>query len=144
MDSKNIIEEKKSKFSIIFSAITMAFAITAIVFISYAVILTYTSVSEKNLSLVVTVTSIISIAVAGFDAAKSCKSKGWLWGILAGIIYAIILFIISVIASQRIIFSTQSLMLFLLAAASGGLGGIIGINLKNNTSSLNKTERKKK
>ncbi len=114
----------------ILCAIAIAFAITAIVFIGYAILITYTNVTEKYLSLVITTTSIISITVAGFDVAKSSESKGWLWGILAGIIYAIVLTIIGVIVANKIVLSSQTFMQFLLAAASGGAGGIIGINFK--------------
>lgn len=125
-----VTEEKKSKIITILFAVSISFAITAIIFIGYAILITYSSVSEHNLSLVITSTSIISIAIAGFDVARSSENKGWLWGIIAGLIYATILTLIGVIAASKIILCTQTLMLFLLAAASGGVGGIIGINFK--------------
>ena len=108
----------------------IAFAITAIIFIGYAILLTYSPVGEEHLTLIITATSIISIAVAGFDVAKSSENRGWLWGITAGLIYALVLILIGVFTANKIIFSTQTFALILLAAASGGVGGIIGINFK--------------
>ena len=133
MDIKknNIItEEKKPKIITMLTAISIAFAITAIIFIGYAILITYSSVGEEHLTFVITATSIISIVIAGFDMAKSCENKGWLWGIIAGLIYALILLIIGIFAANKAIFTSQTLMLFLLSAASGGVGGIIGINFK--------------
>ncbi len=132
MDTKknNIVSNEKSKFITMLCAVAISFAITAIIFIGYAILLTYSSVGEQHLTLVITSTSIISIVVAGFDMAKSCENKGWLWGIFTGLIYALILTIIGIFVANKAILNSQTLMLFLLAAASGGVGGIIGINFK--------------
>ncbi len=125
-----IAEEKKSKLITMLVSISIAFAITAIIFIGYAILITYSNVGEEHLTLVITATSIISIVVAGFDMAKSCENKGWLWGIISGLIYALILIIIGIFAANKTVFTSQTLMLILLSAASGGVGGIIGINFK--------------
>lgn len=128
MSTKLAVTDNKNKFATLFSAISIAFAITAVIFISYAILLTYTNVSEKHLSLVITATSIISMAVAGFDMAKSSNTKGWLWGMIAGIIYALVLQIISCSVSHSIVLNSKTVFMFLLACASGTFGGIIGIN----------------
>ena len=126
----NTVVNEKSKFVTMLCATSIAFAITAIIFIGYAILITYSSIGEQHLTFVITATSIISIVIAGFDMAKSCEDKGWLWGIFAGLIYAFILSIIGIFVANKVFLSSQTLMLFLLAAASGGVGGIIGINFK--------------
>lgn len=111
--------------------VAIAYAITIIVFIAYAILLTYTQLTEKQIPIVVTITTIISVIVAGYDSAKSANSKGWLWGMTAGLIYAVILIIIGVITTKgniKIEFSTVAMMI--MAIAGGGLGGMIGINRK--------------
>lgn len=111
--------------------VAIAYAITIIVFIAYAILLTYTQLTEKQIPMVVTITTIISVIVAGYDSAKSANSKGWLWGMTAGLIYAVILIIIGVITTKgniKIEFSTVAMMI--MAIAGGGLGGMIGINRK--------------
>jgi putative membrane protein (TIGR04086 family) len=101
-----------------------------LIFICYAILITYTNLSDKNINFITTSTTILAITLAGFDTAKSCENSGWLWGILSGIIYALILIGLGSCVSQKILFSTQTLMLLLLSIASGGVGGIIGINFK--------------
>lgn len=111
--------------------VAIAYAITIIVFIAYAILLTYTQLTEKQIPIVVTITTIISVIVAGYDSGKTANSKGWLWGMTAGLIYAVILVIIGVLTTKgniKIEFSTVAMMI--MTVAGGGLGGMIGINHK--------------
>ncbi len=108
----------------------IAYAITCIVFIAYALLLTYSNISEKYIPVVVIVTCIISVMVAGFDAAKSAESKGWLWGIIAGLIYVSILILIGLWVKKDIAFEAKAVTLLIISLAGGGLGGMFGINLK--------------
>lgn len=115
----------------ILKAVMIAYAITVIVFIGYALLLTYTEMTEKYISIVVIVTTIVSVVVAGYDSARAVSSKGWLWGMTAGLIYAVISIIIGVVSMKgkiKIEFSTVA-MLFM-SICGGGLGGMIGINKK--------------
>lgn len=115
----------------IIKCVAIAYAITIIIFIAYAIILTYTEFTEKQIPIVVIITIIISVMVAGYDSAKSANSKGWLWGMTAGLIYAVILIIIGVLSTKgniEIEFST--IVMLIMSIAGGGLGGMIGINAK--------------
>ena len=114
----------------VISGVLVAYAITCIVFIGYAILLTYTNITENNISLIVTITSILSVIVAGFDAAKDAPGKGWLWGMIAGFIYSIILICIMTWVQREFRLDSRAVTLFILSIAGGGLGGVIGINLK--------------
>lgn len=124
------MEEKRPQAIALISGILIAYAVTCLIFITYAILLTYTSMSDSNTSLVVTITGIVSVAFAGFDAAKGAKNKGWLWGIVAGAIYGIILLCIGAWISKDMTFDTRSVTMMVLCIAGGGLGGVIGINVK--------------
>ena len=128
---KIVVTEEKSRLFNLFSGVMIAYAITCIVFIGYAMLLTYTSITEKDIGLVVTITTIVSALVAGFDAAKGAKEKGWFWGIVAGLLYAVILLAIGTWVSKGFLFDARSLSLLILSLAGGGLGGVLGINLKS-------------
>ncbi len=129
--SKNIVtEEKDSPFSALINGVMIAYAITCLVFITYAMLITYSSFTGENVSTVVTVTGIISVIVAGYDAAKGAKSHGWLWGMVAGLLYAVILAIIGVMLNKGFVFDGRTFMIILISIAGGGLGGVVGINLK--------------
>lgn len=112
------------------SGTLVAFAITCTVLIAYAMLITYSTFTGENLPLVVTLTCLASVIIAGFDAAKGANSRGWLWGIIAGAIYAIILTSIGVWINRGFVLDARSATLIILSIAGGGLGGVLGINLK--------------
>lgn len=112
------------------SGILMACAVTIIVFIGYSLLITYSGVTEKNIPVVVVITSIASVIIAGFDAARGAEKNGWLWGIVAGVIYAVILLLVGFAVSKGIRFDSRTVTLLAVSIAGGGLGGVLGINVK--------------
>jgi len=74
--------------------VLIAYAISAIVFLGYAMLITYTNVSEQSLPTVITITTVLSVLVAGFDASRGAAKRGWAWGMAAGGLYVLILAII--------------------------------------------------
>jgi len=123
-------EEKRSRLGALLSGVLIGYAVTCVVFIGYAMLITYTSVTGEALPLVVTVTSLLSVMLAGFDAAKGAENRGWLWGIFAGLLYAIILVLIGLWVNKGFALDTRTVTLFVLSVAGGGLGGVLGINFK--------------
>jgi putative membrane protein (TIGR04086 family) len=128
--NKIVTEDKYAQLTALGIGILAAYGITCIVFISYALLITYTNMSIDSLPLVVTITSIISAIVAGYDAAKAAHRRGWLWGLVAGFLYALILVIIGYWIGQGFAFDLRTATSLLLAIAGGGLGGVIGINFR--------------
>lgn len=107
-----------------------SYAITCIVFIAFGILLTYTNISEDRVPLVALICTAVASAIVGFDWAKCAKSRGILWGVLAGVVYVFILFILELLAGSGFMFDTAKLTMLLVAMAGGGIGGIIGINIK--------------
>ena len=110
--------------------VLMAYAITAIVFLGYAMLITYTAMSEKSLPTVVAITTVLSVMVAGFDAARGAEGRGWLWGMIAGLVYVLILVAIVLVTLPAFSADMRTVMVCVLGIAGGGLGGILGINMK--------------
>ena len=110
--------------------VLMAYAITCIIFLGYSMLITYTGMTERNLPMVVAVTTLLSVMVAGFDAAKGAESRGWLWGMGAGLMYILILTLLMMNVLERFAVDTRTITSIVLALAGGGMGGILGINLK--------------
>ena len=124
------MDDVGSRIGALVSGTLIAFAITCTVLIGYAMLITYSTFTGENLPLVVTLTCLVSVLVAGFDSAKGAHSKGWLWGILAGLAYALILAAIGVWVNRGFAVDTRTLTLVVLSIAGGGFGGVLGINLK--------------
>lgn len=107
-----------------------SYIITTIVFIIYALLLTYTEMTEKNIQTVVIITTVVSVLIGGIMCAKNTKSKGLIYGMICGVIYSIIMVMVSFCILPEIVFSPKIIMIIILSICSGGVGGIIGINIK--------------
>jgi len=129
--STNLVtEENKSQIRQLVIGVMIGYAITGIVFLAYAMLITYTQMSERNLPMVVAVTTLLSVMIAGFDAAKGATSKGWMWGMIAGFIYVVIMGIIMMVMLPGFFADGRTATVIVLSIAGGGLGGILGINIR--------------
>ena len=95
----------------------IAYAVTCIIFITYGILLTYTDITEEKIPLTALCCTVIS-------------ARGILWGIFAGLVYGAILFVLDGIAGSGFSVIGSKGLMMLLAAAGGGVGGILGINMK--------------
>jgi len=111
-------------------AVLIAYAITAIAFIGTALGITYTTMQESIVPIVVMITCVLAVTVAGFDASRKADKNGWAWGMAAGAIYAIILIGIIVWVNGGFEMDGRKIILTLLAVVGGGIGGALGINFK--------------
>lgn len=127
---KNKKEMGDSPFLCMLKGIVMAYAVTCIIFITYGIVLTYTDITEEKLPLIALCCTVVSAGIAGFDWARCAKARGILWGILAGLTYGAILFVLDGIAGSGFSVVGSKGLMILLAAAGGGVGGILGINMK--------------
>lgn len=110
--------------------VVIAYAITTIIFLGYSMLITYTGITERSLPMVVAVTTLLSVMVAGFDAARGAEKRGWLWGMGAGLVYILILIALMMGVLERFAVDTRTITSIILALAGGGMGGILGINIK--------------
>ncbi len=129
-NKKNIKIENISVFSGIIKGLGIGYAITAAIFIIYACLITYTQMTEKNIHIIVMLTTTISVLAAGITTASGAEKRGWLYGMLSGFLYVVIMIMIGVIISPTVKLGSKTFMLAVLSLAGGGLGGIIGINIK--------------
>ncbi|MCL2526922.1 MAG: TIGR04086 family membrane protein [Defluviitaleaceae bacterium] len=125
-----VTEENKSQIRQLVIGVMIGYAITTIIFLSYAMLITYTQMSERNLPMVIAVTTLLSVMIAGFDAAKGAAQRGWLWGMAAGFIYVAILGIIMMVFLPGFFVDGRTITVLVLSIAGGGLGGILGINIR--------------
>ena len=112
--------------------VVIAYAITAIAFIATALGITYTSLQESSVPVIVMITNAVAAMVAGFDASRRADKKGWVWGMAAGGLYAAILILIIVWVNSGFIMDSRKFALILLSLVGGGIGGAIGINFAKN------------
>jgi len=125
-----MIQSQGKQIKALVIGVLVGYAITCIIFLGYSMLITYTGMTERNLPMVVAVTTLLSVMVAGFDAAKSADNRGWLWGMAAGLVYILILTGLMMGVLHRFAVDTRTITSIVLALAGGGMGGILGINMK--------------
>lgn len=120
----------KNSILIIAKGELIAYIISGILIILYGLLLTLSSLSESTMPTVIMIISTVSIALSSIYVAIKAESKGWLNGALTGLIYMIILFLISLLFKTSVSFDKYVLFRLFMGFVIGTLGGIIGINLK--------------
>lgn len=111
-------------------ATVFSYVLTAIVFVVYGILLTYTETTEENIQIVVMMTTVISVLIGGIIASKGVNSKGLLFGMLVGIVYSIIMIMVGLCVIPVLKITYKMIMIIILSISAGGIGGIIGINTK--------------
>lgn len=111
-------------------ATVFSYVLTAIVFVVYGILLTYTETTEENIQIVVMMTTVISVLIGGIIASKGVNSKGLLFGMLVGIVYSIIMIMVGLCVLPVLKITYKMVMIIILSISAGGIGGIIGINTK--------------
>lgn len=110
-------------------SVLAAYAVTAVVFVIYACLLTYTDMTEKYMQTVITLTVAASVVTGGFLSGRAVKKRGIVWGMLSGAVYAAIMIIFGCCAVPDFAFGTKTVLIVLVSVCGGGLGGIVGINI---------------
>ena len=107
-------------------ALLCAYVMTGILLLILTVLLYKAGLSEENINAGIILTYVISTFSGGFVIGKLAGVKKFLWGLLLGIMYFVLLLLISL----GIYHSLQSDMMnlvttFLLCAGGGMLGGMV-------------------
>lgn len=103
-----------------------AYIVTAVILILLAFLLYKMNLSEKVISVSIIITYAVSCFLAGFLAGKKLKQKKYMWGLLMGIAYYFILFVISVAVNGSFTEVADSMFTSLILCVGGGmLGGML-------------------
>lgn len=114
--------------------IIIAAVFTAIAFMACALILAYTSVPESAIPFVSIVVELLGALISGYCTAKRSGVRGFLSGLLAGICYILIIWLIALLAAEGLVNVKHFLMMLGLSALSGAVGGVLGVNLRSGKS----------
>lgn len=127
---KTYKDNKSDIFKSLAIGIGISFITTIILLLIFAVVLTYTNVSENTITPVILVTTAISILLGSSIGNIKIKKNGILNGSIIGGSYILILYLLSSILNARFGLNTQSIIMICVGIIFGILGGIIGVNKK--------------
>ena len=110
--------------------IGISFITTIILLLIFAVVLTYTNISENTITPVILIATAISILLGSSIGNIKIKKNGILNGAIIGGSYILILYLLSSILNARFGLNIQSIIMICVGIVFGILGGIIGVNKK--------------
>lgn len=124
-------DTQNSAFAALLKGLLTGCTLTFIIFTVYALLLTYTPISENNVNVVMLVSTALSCILCGFITGRKARSKGILWGTAGGFLYILIIFALSISTAGSIYFTPKIAISIALSLCCGALGGILGINTQN-------------
>lgn len=121
---KKVVDSTKVMFAM--KCMLAAYLLTAGLLLLLALMLYRFGLSEKIVSIAIILIYIVVTFLAGFLAGKRAGEKKFLWGLVMGCAYFLILTVISLIVNRGMEEVGSSLVtVFLLCGGSGMLGGML-------------------
>lgn len=104
--------------------------LTLVLLFVYAIFLAYTDIPENTMSIATIVISGISILIFSIICMLKIKNNGILNGGIIGLIYMIVIYLLSSIVQTGFNLNVYSIIMIIAGVLCGMLGGIIGVNIK--------------
>ena len=101
---------------------------TIILLFVYAIMLTYTNISESTIPVVTIIITAISILAGSAITTLHIRKNGAINGGLVGIIYIVSLYLVSSVVTGNFTVNSYSIIMIAISIISGIIGGIIGVN----------------
>lgn len=132
MTNSTTLNENKTKFTVLNiikgSFWGVAFSLVAILL--FAFVIKFTSISENAIYPINQIIKSLSILFGCFVISKKIKTNGWLNGLLCGLCYTIVSFLIFSILDGHLSFGLSVFNDLIFGSIMGMISGIICISLK--------------
>lgn len=105
------------------------FFLTLVLIVIYTVITYFTKTNDKTASAFYVIITALGVMYGAIYAVRKIKRRGWLNGMLVGVFYMLVIFIISLLSGRGASISSYAILRFVLAIFVGTLSGMLGINI---------------
>lgn len=122
--------KKDSVWVRIAKGLALCFFVTIVGIVIFSILLTYTSISENTIGPVLIILTAISILIGTSISMIRVPKNGMVYGGIIGLIYILILYLLSSIVGTGFSLSLSSSIMIICAILAGAIGGIIGVNRK--------------
>ena len=110
----------------VMKALLASYVVTGLFLLFLAGLLYKFRMDEGKIQIGIILTYILSCFVGGFLAGKMMKSRQFLWGVLLGVLYFLIMTLVSLAVNRELQSSTAGFITsFLLCMGGGMLGGML-------------------
>ena len=127
---EDIAKEKNKNIVNLIRGTVISILLTLIFLMVYAVLLSYTNISEDTMTPVILVITGVCILIGSSISSINLKKQGMINGGLVGLIYVLFLYVISSIFLSGFALTTKTIWMLIIGIVTGMIGGIIGINMK--------------
>ena len=121
---------KNSNLYIVAKGFVISLMLSIICILLYAILLVKSSIGENTIKPVIITITGISILIGSSISCLKIKKNGIINGIFIGGLYFIVLYILSSIAFCGFRFNLSSIIMIIIGMILGGVGGIIGVNIR--------------
>ena len=129
--NKKIEDISREKNSIkILKGTIISIILSIILLTIYAILLSYTNISENTMVPVIITITWISILIGSSISSMHIKKQGMLNGALVGLIYMLTIYILSSIFLSSFELNMNSIIMIVVGIITGMIGGVIGVNMK--------------
>ncbi|MCR1843203.1 TIGR04086 family membrane protein [Murimonas intestini] len=117
---------KKSKVMVVLKSLMISYVVTGILLLILAALLFKLELDEGKVTIGIIAVYIISSFLGGWIAGKGVESRKFMWGLIVGCAYFVMLTIISLLANQSLQAEPwQLITTFLMCMGGGMLGGML-------------------
>lgn len=110
----------------LFRALVLSFLVTTVILLALAFVMVKVQPESSQIRLAVLAVYAAATLVGGWYAGRKAERRKFLWGLLNGLLYFVLLTLASGIASQGIRSEPAHFMVVLALCAAGGmLGGMV-------------------
>lgn len=124
------MERKFGVLNVFARGIAISFIITIILFYILGIILSCTSMPEKLINPSIIIITGVSILIATSIVTIKVQDKGMMKGGIIGAVYFILIYLVSSLILRNFDINVYSAIMFGVSFLCGGIGGIVGINMK--------------
>lgn len=119
----------QSTYTVMLKSLAICFIMSLIMILVYALILSFSSMSDISMSKVTQTILILSIVIASIYGSRKIRHKGWMFGMVLGLLFAVLLIPFGMAFGQNVSLDLYLIAKLLVSAVVGAIGGIIGVNL---------------
>ena len=126
MGKKEKKEKKESKGIWLLKALLAGYVVTGVLLMILALLLYKIDLDEQKVTMGIIATYVISTFAGGFIMGKLVEEQRFVWGLILGVIYFLLLFAVSFAVNHQLQSNGTNLITTLLLCAGGGmLGGMV-------------------
>ncbi|MBL0387478.1 TIGR04086 family membrane protein [Tumebacillus sp. ITR2] len=107
-----------------------AFGTAIISILITTLLMGWTSIAEARLSGITYVLNMVAVVVGSLFAARQAGTRGWYYGALTGLSYAVLITLLGLLMVDGPLFNLNNLFQTVLMGLIGAFGGMIGVNLR--------------